>query len=239
MKNEHMKKILAILVIMTVALPSFAQKAPKKPIKKATYSTKKVKASLPKVTVRKPADEVIYTKENSTSIFDIQNGDTLIYEVNASGSTYDYWVIVNEFSYEKGIDFSWLMTDPVNKSGRVKVSPSAKSDATKYVNYFAPGVMQLKDACTVWLSGKNFGDMPSKETMIQLDNDAPEKFSRPENDEVTYDINYRGKEIKLDAFIIQSNGESYNKQIHILNTSGNPLIVAMDLGWTIRLKEVR
>jgi hypothetical protein len=100
--------------------------------------------------------------------------------------------------------------------------------------------MKLTDATTVWLSYDNFMDMPDKKTTMQFDDGEMETFYRNDQDEVSPTINFKGKSVKLDGFIINNamDGKG-NKTLWVMGASGNPLILKMDLGWTIELKEIR
>jgi hypothetical protein len=233
-----MKPLSLILIFSIFCLSISAQKKAKTKIKSKSTKTVAKKKVKPQ---RTPAETMILSMgEGEPATFGVQPMDTLVYEVDAYGSVYDFIVIVNEYSYDKGIDFNWKMTAPVNRKGHTTVTPDAMHSSKKYNNYFNDGQMTLTDATTIWLCGDNFSDMPQKSTTIQLDNDEPQTFTRPEKDEVYFDINYRGKIIKVDAFKITNDKEGEERrELDILNGSGNPLIVAMDLGWKIKLKEVR
>ncbi len=149
-------------------------------------------------------------------------------------------VTVNDESQEKGINFNYEMTNDKNTKGHVVISAEAKSKATKYVNYFGGGDLSLTDACTVWLSDKNFGDMPQKKTVIQMDNSKPETFYKPAKNEVNPVVKIKGENKNLDGFIINNAADGKgNKTLWINNNSGNPLILKMELGWSIVLTEIR
>jgi hypothetical protein len=108
------------------------------------------------------------------------------------------------------------------------------------VNYFRGGELNLTDAITVWLSYKNFGDMPNKKTTMQIDNNNPETFYRPEKDEANLVVKIKGKDKKLDAFIINNAADGTgNKTMWINGISSNSLIVKMELGFSIQLMEIK
>ena len=167
---------------------------------------------------------MIKNDDGSTGSYDIQKGDKLVYQVKAGGNEYDFIVTINDEG-DKGIDFNYEMTNANKTSGHVTISAKAKSDATKYVNFFRGGELNLTDA---------------KKTTITLDNGAPETFYRPEKDEVSPVVKIKGEDKKLDAFIINNAADgSGNKTMWINGMSSNSLIVKMDLGWSIVLKEIR
>ncbi|MBL0054946.1 MAG: hypothetical protein IPP31_01920 [Chitinophagaceae bacterium] len=229
-----MKTILSLMVALCgLAFSSNAQTGSAKP-KSATTKTV-VKKKSPIV-----MPLMIRNEDGGSSLYDLKRGDKLVYHVNANGKEYDFIVTINDESYENGIDFNYEMTDPVNLKGHVVISGQARSESTLYKNYFGGGELKLTDACTVWLSGKNFSDMPDKKTVMTFDNGSPETFYRPEQDEVLPVVKVKGKDMKIEGFMI-SNAESGkgNKTLWVNGISSNPLILKMDLGWTIELKEIR
>jgi hypothetical protein len=182
---------------------------------------------------------MIKNDDGSMGSYDIQKGDKLVYQVKAGGNEYDFIVTINDEN-EKGIDFNYEMTNSNKTSGHVIISSKAKSEATRYVNYFRGGELILTDACTVWLSNKNFSDMPQKKTVMQIDNNSPETFYRPEKDEVTPIVKIKGEDKKIDGFMINNAADGNgDKTLWINGISSNSLIIKMDLGWSIVLKEIR
>ncbi|MBK8609736.1 MAG: hypothetical protein IPL84_07255 [Chitinophagaceae bacterium] len=183
---------------------------------------------------------VIKNDDGSSETYDLKKGDQLVYQVNAGGNEYDFIVTINAESVENGIDFNYEMTNSSNTRGHVTISAKAKAEASKYVNYFRGGDLNLTDACTVWLSDKNFADMPSKKTTMQIDNNSPETFYRPADDEVYPTVKIKGENKKIECFVIDNAADGTgNKSMWINNISSNSLIIRMDLGWTIALKEIR
>lgn len=182
---------------------------------------------------------IVKNDDGSSQFYDLKAGDQLVYQVNAGGNEYDFIVTLNDPG-KNALDFNYEMTNSNNTSGHVTISGEAKSNATRYVNYFRGGDLNLTDACTVWLSGKNFSDMPNKKTTMTLDNGTPETFYRPEKDEVEPVVKVKGEDKKLEGFIINNAADGNGKKtMWIHGISSNSLILKMDLGWSIVLKEVR
>jgi hypothetical protein len=231
-----MKKILFLFMpLLLFACVAMAQKISKATVKGKTTHTKS--------SVKKPEplnmDMYIKNEDGSTYSEPLKRGDQLVYHVNAGGKEYDFIVKINDGSYSKGVDFNYQMTAPVNLKGHVKILAKGKNDSRKYVNYFGGGEMILKDACTVWMTGANFMELPAKQTKMTFDNEEEETFYNYDNNEITPAIKFRGKEVKLDGFILSNSAEGKgSKTLWIQNGSGNPLILKMDLGWTIELKEI-
>jgi len=182
----------------------------------------------------------IKNDDGSSSFFDIKKGDKLVYQVNAGGSQYEFIITINGYNSKKAMDFNYEMTNANNTRGHVTISPEAQGNATKYVNYFRGGELNLTDACTVWLSGKNFRDLSERKTIMQLDNNAPETFYLPKEDDVETVVKIKGEDKTVTGFKINNAEDGKgNKTIWINDLSANSLIIKMDLGWSIVLKEIR
>ena len=237
-----MKKIIFLLLsFLIIAFTIDAQKLTKTVLKSKVVKAKTSKA---KTGVNKSNKLWIdlYGKNADGGNFSepLYRGDKLVYHVNTGTKEYDFIVTINKYDFNKGIDFNYEMTNSSNTKGHVIISGAAKNTSKKYVNYFRGGDLKLTDAATVWLCYDNFMDLPAKKTQMTFDNGEEETFYRQDNDEVNPVIIFKGKEMKLDAFIINNGADGKgNKTLWVLNGSGNPLILKMDLGWTIELKEVR
>lgn len=166
--------------------------------------------------------------------------DTLIYEVLAGDETYEFIAVLKTYDpSEKGFSFDWKMSSPVNLSGTVKVSAEAIMNSRSYINRFAGGSQELKDACTVFLTALNFGEMPGKVSKLILDGEE-ETFYRPESDEVPFKVKIGGEEYTLDGFKINNKKDGTgDKTLVIQGISSHPLILEMELGFKIKLKEIR
>jgi hypothetical protein len=89
----------------------------------------------------------------------------------------------------------------------------------------------------MWLSKKNYREIAAaKRTSMDMGNGAT-IFTRTRN--TTHKINFKGKEKIVTVHEAQSQGNENKNLLHILTEPENPLLVFMDLGWTITLKEVR
>ena len=241
-----MKRLLILLVCLATIGGIQAQT---KPAPKTTTTAKKKPAAKPKKsTVKKVKttsggqefDELI-CYEDGPCTFNILKGDTLVYEVNAAGKQYNLFVIPNKFESSTVADFNWVATAPESKSGHVTISAAALKSGRRYLAYLPAGELKLTDASAIWMGQDNFKEITKKKTSLTLDNGQPENFVSPDEDAVTIDINYKGKPISLEGFSIQSKpeGEPGRKEIWILNISNNLLMMKMDVGLTMQLKEVR
>lgn len=167
-------------------------------------------------------------------------GDTLIYEVIAGDDSYEFIAILKTYDpSEKGFSFDWKMSSPVNLAGTVKVTADAFMNSRSYINRFAGGAQELKDACTVFLTAQNFGEMPEKVSKLILDGEE-ETFYRPDSDEVPFKVKIGGEDYTLDGFKINNKKDGTgDKTLVIQGISSHPLILEMELGFKIKLKEIR
>lgn len=178
--------------------------------------------------------------ENDTWTLDLAAGDTLVYEVQAGGKTYPFIVMLKEYDpSEKGISFDWRMTGAVEKAGSVHITSEALMNSRSYINFFSDGPVVLKEASTVFFTYENFMDMPQKKTKLNLDG-KEFTFYRPEKDEVPYKVKVGGLDYSLDGFQLnnQPDGKG-DKTMVIQGISSCALILRMDIGFVVELKEVK
>jgi hypothetical protein len=238
---KQLSLVFALLLLM-VSFSIQAQKISKKTVKtKAVVKKKKTVVPKPVEKIEEIFENPILSMDGGKSLYMGQTGDKLVYEVNAGGQVYDFIItLMQPAADDYRYTFDWEMTAPVNKSGHVNISKTAAIDSKKYMNYFKGGNLTLTDASTVWMTGENFGEMPDKKTTMQFDNNEPEAFYRKDEAETEHTIKYKGKEMKLDIFKVDNDKEgSDHRQVWVQGISSFPLIVRMDLGWTIRLKEIK
>jgi hypothetical protein len=233
---------MAIVAFLLISpMNSDAQKVVKKKTTATKPKTKPKPQPIPEEeSIQEEDAEESLLNMGETSIYMGRAGDQLIYEVNAGGQTYELIITQRApISEEYFYSFDWEMTAPVNKKGHIDISKSAY-DAKKYINYFNSDSLTLIDACTVWMTGSNFAEMPDKKTIMQMDDNPPATFYRKDEAEQEYTVLYKGREVKLDIFKIDNDlqGKQHH-QLWIQGISSFPLIVKMDLGWTIRLKEIK
>ena len=238
-------KFLSLILICTL----FASQinAQKKPVKKSSAK----KGSSKKGSVKKSSSKVGTTGEtefeelscyvDGACTFSIVKGDTLLYAVTGASGNYDLGIVPKNYKENQISDFNWYTSD--GRSGHIVINTSALKSAKKYISMpTTAGELKLNDASFLWLTGANFAELSSKKMKITLDNKAQEDYFSPEEDAVTIPINYKGKALDLDGFIIQNKevGASDRVELNILNISYNLLIFKADYGnMTMTLKEVR
>lgn len=163
-------------------------------------------------------------------------GTVLTYDVNASGKKYQYIITIKKLGDE--IVFEWTMTAPVNKKGTVAMSANAVSKADALFNYFTEGESKLEKETSVFISRKLFNDVSStSEASIRV-NGASDTATVMSNTISEFNFNLNGNLVAVPGWELQG-GSEIKYTINVIESPKFPLIVRMDLGWTIQLAEVK
>jgi hypothetical protein len=182
----------------------------------------------------------IKNDDGSSGTYFLEKGDKLVYHVTAGGNEYDFIVTLNSAGLGGPIDFNYQMTNASKTKGHINISSDARSKATKYINYFSGGDLNLTDASAVWLSSESYLDLPTKSTDMTFDDGDEESFYRSENLEAEPVVKIKGKNKKLKVFLLNNSADDDgDKTLWINDSESNPLIIKMKLGFTIELKEIR
>lgn len=165
-----------------------------------------------------------------------KKGMNYTYEVDFFGNKYDFIVSVTEKSPEKGLSFDYKMTNTKNTSGKVYMSAEALNSARVQNNYFSGGDMKLNDMTTVWISKTVYEELATKgESKISTDGGST--WVALKRVHYNYDFPVKtGAEVQNHFAYMYCEG-SDGKAKFWIQTGNNPLILKMDLGWSITLKE--
>ena len=218
-----------------------AQTKTAKPAAKKTAATKGKRVTKKSTSTVKTEFDELVCYEDGPCTFGIHKGDTLVYDVYTPGSQYTMLVVPNKFDAGVVADFNWLTTGSVSKKGHVTISSKALQNGKTYLSALPEGELKLTDASALWLGADNFKDLTNKETPVSFDNGKAETFLSPDEDAVSAPVNYKGKDISLEGFAIQTKaeGEPDRKEIWVLNVSSNLLMFKVSsTNFTMQLKEV-
>ncbi|NVO02599.1 MAG: hypothetical protein HXX09_07820, partial [Bacteroidetes bacterium] len=162
----------------------------------------------------------------------IKKGAVLTYDVKYQETNYQF--IIRIINLKPDVSFSWEMTEPQNSKGKVNMSKEALATALKQNNFFKSGELFLTDMTTVWVSKKVFSSLKkAKPILIDLLNEeANLKFVKL--DKKTFLID--GVKTKNIEVIYAET--DLNQKYWILDSPDFPIILKMDLGWSIDLKSV-
>ena len=238
-------KFLSLIFIFTLFVGQI--NAQKKPVKKSSAKKGSSKKSSSKRTSSKVGTtaetefEELSCYVDGACTFSIVKGDTLLYAVSGASGNYDFGIIPLNYKENQISDFNWYTSD--GRKGHIVINTTGLKASKKYISMpTTGGELKLNDASFLWLTGANFAELSSKKMKITIDNKAQEDYYSPDEDAVTIPINYKGKALDLDGFIIQNKdaGAADRVELNVLNISYNLLIFKADYGnTTITLKEVR
>lgn len=161
-----------------------------------------------------------------------KTGSVMTYHVLNVTKEYDY--IVSDLVLGLDVAFKWKMTDPVNYKGNITIHDAAIDTAMKMVNYFEDNSsLNMTNSTTAMFSRKAYKQLISQQSInVTVDKDSETIiFDRYEN----YPIEVDG--VKQDVEVMFAKSES-GKKFWILDNPKYPLILKMELGFTIDLRTV-
>ncbi|MEI9956118.1 MAG: hypothetical protein WDM90_07415 [Ferruginibacter sp.] len=172
--------------------------------------------------------------------YQLKKGDQLVYHVNTGSVEYDFIVTLNDGGTKKALDFNYAMNNAAGTSGHVNISAQARAKARKYINYFSGGEMKLVDASSVWLTDANYADLDYGKAQLSFDGGPEETFYAEGNNDVGKVVKIKGVNRKIGGFsITNAHGAAGDKTLWINLSKTNPLIIKMNLGFTIELREIK
>lgn len=163
-------------------------------------------------------------------------GTVLTYDVNMGGKQYKFIATLKKAGDE--IAFDWKMTEPINKTGTVNMSAAAVKSADALFNYFTGGTSNLEKETSVFLSKKVFDDVAANAEVLLKVNGASDTATRMSNTIGEFNFNLNGNLIAVPSWELEGGNEIKYKVVAI-ESRQFPLIVQMDLGWTIVLAEIK
>ena len=161
----------------------------------------------------------------------------LAYNVDFKGEKYQFVVEVLKKSPELVFKYNLTMGGGMNAT--VTISADAMKTAVNQNNYFNGRDVSLGDKTTVWVSQKVFNDITTngKTSMgdVQGLGIKTTEYSLVGKEKFSTSLN--GDPITLEALHLKAtNGSNY--EYWIWNNAADPLILKMDLGWGISIKEI-
>jgi len=134
------------------------------------------------------------------------------------------------------------MTEPINKTGTIKISQEAANNSNAFYNWFANGEKKLDAETSVFIGFMLSLEMTitPKDDVVKIRVDGAsgtaEEFTMiDDNHQYSFTENGVTKKLKTLLLKNQSNG----KTVTIYNEGTHPFIVAMSIGFEIALKSVK
>lgn len=179
----------------------------------------------------KPSRSRFYNSKFST--FDISPRDTLVYTISRGDSSFEYIAGIEKYGDE--INFAYKIPQ-WQASGNITVEALAVKEAVKY-DTIDSNESNLKDKSVLWLSKKNYTELQTEKVTSMDMGNGPKSYERKSTS--TFKIKYKGKEKIITVYNIESSNQAAAKKLAVLNSASNPLIINVENGWTMTLKEVR
>ena len=161
-----------------------------------------------------------------------KKGKVLVYNVTNFDKKYDFILTLTD--RDAGLAFSWKMTEPVNKEGTIEVKPEALASATTLYNFFGPGPVSLDAATCVWVSKGLYQSLKKGETVLIDAGQGDDEIKL--NGTETFKTTVDGKAVDLPV-LHATTTQGY--EFWIVDSEKDPIIVKMQLGFEIQLKEVK
>lgn len=164
---------------------------------------------------------------------------TYIYEVQFQGNTYDFRVTNPKVDMQKGISFKYKMTGDVGINGVVTISKEAIDTAHVQMNRFSNGNKELTEETSVWISNAVFKELKTKgESFIQASIFSAQVFQVVPEEDPFYVVKVDDQEKYIRCIHLVSKDGDDSQELWINDDPNNPLILKMNLDFSIALKQV-
>ena len=170
---------------------------------------------------------------------------TAVWEVNFSGSIYDFSVSNIKGTMDTDFEFDWAMSSSTDMNGHIKITKDAMEKAFVQQNTFGAAMKNaaLTDKTTVWISKAVFNDLTGKGTAKMDTGNGEEAYTvvpntNEQRDEEVFEtlVKVKGEDKYLNTLHVKNSDGS--RHLWILNDPKNPMIVKMQFDWGISLKSI-
>jgi len=190
--------------------------------------------------VKQSSAQLEFDNMNCSTLM-LREGLILVYGVNNFGTEYDFILTINKMT-ATNIEFSYMMTNSGGTTGVVTMSENAILNAVAQYNYFVGGSVELTDMTSVWISKKVFNDLTGEVGKSTISTDGGKTLVELKAVEVGYDYSLFNDISKtqfdnIGYFYAETDDQQMKYWIHF--SEYMPIILKMDLGWQIWLKEIR
>jgi hypothetical protein len=169
--------------------------------------------------------------------FSLKKGMILIYQVDNQNQKYDFTINLEEI--DPSIVFTFKMSNVRKTSGKITITKDALKNAIAQYNYFQNNEVTLDKQTTVWISKKVWTNLKKRKKSNISTNSGEMNLKLLElvNNQ-DYPILMNGEEFALKSMYCMTK-DSNSYKYWILDDVNNPLILKMELNFSIELKEVK
>ncbi|MCB0508150.1 MAG: hypothetical protein R2739_10835 [Chitinophagales bacterium] len=163
---------------------------------------------------------------------ELKKGSELHYTVNTGSTSYAFIVKLESINFPQGITFEYSLMSSSPKNAKVTMTDEALQAAETMYNFFSGEDIELEDRVSVFLSQAMFEN--ENPVRIKLDINDPEftNFYRSNDVDV----------LKTNIGNISTRSlvnDDLNYKIEYADNAACPLIINMDLGWTVKLDSIK
>jgi hypothetical protein len=163
-------------------------------------------------------------------------GTVLTYDVTIGETKYQFIVTLKKLGDE--IVYDWKETGSGNKSGTVVMNANAVAKADALFADFKGGEAKLNDEVSLFISRKMFNEISSAaETSVKLAG-ASDTATVLTNTISEFNFNLNGALVAVPGWELEG-GSEIKYILDVLESNKFPLIVKMDIGWTMQLAEIK
>ena len=183
------------------------------------------------------------------------NGATVyVYEVETNADRYQFQVQVLH-NGEEGRTFNFAMSNENGLHGQVSIASQALDTAHAQLNYFSSASYELEEAASVWwsktiyreITGKGSSYIAMKKPDVldygMLNADGTAQIRRTDSlpaiaNGKNFLCEYNGDAVAVDAIFAEGSWKGQPVKYAVLRDSAFPLILYMDIGFRIRLRQI-
>lgn len=163
--------------------------------------------------------------------FTVKKGSKFTYDVNFGGTKYQF--IMDITGADKSVDYKWSMTLGPQYVGNVTLKIPAMNHAMALDNFYNPGSKKLENLTAGFISRDAYEMLSKGKAFAFNAGSGKKKFS---SQPITEATQLKMGEQAIDAFYMVS--EDGKEKLWIAKNDKHPLILKMEIGWTIAISKI-
>ena len=163
-------------------------------------------------------------------------GAILTYDITMGEKQYHLVATIKKLGDE--IAFDWETTEPANKKGNTTMSANAVSKADALFTDFSGGEANLDKETAMFISKKIFSDVSSSAQASIKIFGASDTATIMSNTISEFNFSLNDNLVAVPGWELEG-GSEIKYTVDILESPKFPLIVKIDLGWTIQLASIK
>ena len=166
----------------------------------------------------------------------MKSGAILTYDITMGEKQYHLVATIKKLGDE--IAFDWETTEPANKKGNTTMSANAVSKADALFTDFSGGEANLDKETAMFISKKIFSDVSSSAQASIKIFGASDTATIMSNTISEFNFSLNDNLVAVPGWELEG-GSEIKYTVDILESPKFPLIVKIDLGWTIQLASIK